>query len=300
MNKAKGRLILALAFLGAVAFGSASVGVFRPDEALTRHRGILCLTFDDGHFDSWRKALPLFDQYGARATFFVNGEIGPQQVAALREFQSRGHSVGLHGLRHLDAVRRCAEVGAEAYFAEEVEPQLAPVRQAGLSVRNWGYPNSERNGTTDDVLLRCFSRLRTGHVFGRDPAKMPLAACDAAFVPREEIAERKVLSGMGFGSKFPGIAEDLERGLERLAERDEALVLYSHDIKAVSDNNKNNTSLDVLERVLSKAHALGVAVVGFDDLDELRRKDVVLENTRFRLTLPPMDGWRPQWIEFHE
>ena len=32
--------------------------------------GILCLTFDDSHWENWEKALPVFEKHGAKATFF--------------------------------------------------------------------------------------------------------------------------------------------------------------------------------------------------------------------------------------
>ena len=238
-------------------------------KAPAARRGVLCLTFDDGHFDSWRKALPLLDKYGAKATFFVNGPIGPKQVAGVREFQSYGHSVGLHGQRHQKAAARLAQLGEAGYLAEEVEPQLAALRKAGLEVRCWAYPMSDRNEATDRALARHFTHLRAGHVFGRDPAVKPLATCDEAYAPRKGAGTRLVLPGVGFNSVSPLIVADVARGLERLAERDELLVLYSHDIRAVPDRDRHNTSLDVLEGILKKARELGVAVVGFDDLDAL-------------------------------
>ena len=44
--------------LAAVALAAASANA----------RGILCLTFDDSHFDDWEAVLPLFEKYNARAT----------------------------------------------------------------------------------------------------------------------------------------------------------------------------------------------------------------------------------------
>ena len=46
-------------------------------------RGILCLTFDDSHFDDWEAVMPLFEKYNARATFFARGELTPRCVAGM-------------------------------------------------------------------------------------------------------------------------------------------------------------------------------------------------------------------------
>jgi len=242
---------------------------FRPDDAFARHRGVLCLTFDDGHFASWRKALPIFDRYGAKATFYVHGPIGKKQIDAIREFQSYGHTVGLHGFRHQKAVDRVAKVGLEAYLAEEVDSQLEPLRKAGLEVRDWGYPCSQRNEEIDRALEKRFARMRTGHIFNRDPAVTPLAACDGAFASRKDVAKAHLLWSTGFGTKYKGVAEDIAKGLERLAARDEVLILYTHDVKETADGTPHNTTLAALETILSKASELGVAVVGLEDLESL-------------------------------
>ena len=60
-------------------------------------RGILCLTFDDSHFDDWEEVMPLFEKYNARATFFARGELTPRYVAGMRRLSEAGHSIGLHG-----------------------------------------------------------------------------------------------------------------------------------------------------------------------------------------------------------
>jgi len=257
--------------LGCEKYGSDnSLWFVRASErpAAKKGRGVLLLTFDDGHLDNWDKALPLFDRYGMHATFFVNGEPDEGKLMKMRTYQSYGHSVGLHGARHVRATPFIREKGMAAYLEAEIAPQLAAIRAAKLEVRNFAYPMSDRDEATDAALRPHFTRMRTGHLFGRDPAKTPLATCDEAFVSREQLARSPVLAGLGFGSQHPGIADDLERGLERLATRNEALVLYSHDITPTADGDSHNTSLDVLARILDKAHALGIEVIGFDDLPD--------------------------------
>ena len=235
-------------------------------ERAPRNRGALVLTFDDRHIDHWRTMLPLFDRYGAHATFFIYGKLGPEEIGFMREMQSRGHSVGLHGQTHARVKPTIAQKGKDAYWAQDVQPQLDAVKAAGLEVRNFAYPCSDRSEETDEMLGAQFRRLRSGHIFRRNPEKDPLSTLDAAFLPREGVSARRLLNGMGVGSYFPSIADDLEKGLDRLATRNEVLVLYTHDVKPTGDGHPNNTSLDVLERVLKRASELGVDVLGFDEI----------------------------------
>ena len=46
-------------------------------------RGVLCLTFDDRNFKCWMNALPIFRKYGARASFFIKGEIDEEALALI-------------------------------------------------------------------------------------------------------------------------------------------------------------------------------------------------------------------------
>ena len=63
------------------------------------------ITFDDGHRSNYEQALPLLQQHGVKAWFFLTaGWIGErpeyldwQQAAALQE---AGHSIGAHGWSH--------------------------------------------------------------------------------------------------------------------------------------------------------------------------------------------------------
>lgn len=252
---------------GCEKYGSDnSIWLVRLQERVPRKRGVLALTFDDRSIGHWRAMLPIFDRYGAHATFFINGKLGPGEIGFMREMQSRGHSVGLHGQTHARVRPLVEGKGRDAFWAQEIQPQLAAVKAAGLDVRNFAYPCSDRSDETDEILGAHFVHLRSGHIFNRNPAETPLAGLDAAFLPRQGIGARLLLYGMGVGSSFSGIADDLEKGLERLAEKDEVLVLYTHDVKPTADGDAHNTSLDVLERVLKKAFELGIDVLGFDEL----------------------------------
>lgn len=85
----------------------ASLVVFRGAEGRNRRAGFnlrgpgrVALTFDDGPTPLTQRYLDVLEQYGARATFFVVGELcaaHPDWLAAIAE---RGHELCGHGYTH--------------------------------------------------------------------------------------------------------------------------------------------------------------------------------------------------------
>ncbi|MDR0409909.1 MAG: polysaccharide deacetylase family protein, partial [Spirochaetaceae bacterium] len=57
--------------------------------------GIL-LGFDDNYYAGWEAAFPLFDRYGAKVTFFVQGN-----PAFCRNALEKGHDIGYHTENHV-------------------------------------------------------------------------------------------------------------------------------------------------------------------------------------------------------
>ena len=215
--------------------------------------GILCLNFDDSRFADWEVALPIFARHGAHATFFAFSDINGKAIASLRKLSDAGHSIGLHGLKHQIAPDIVAKLGEEGYFADEIEPQLSDARAAGLPVRSFAYPMSRHTPQTDALLLRSFDRLRGGGDW------------DGAF-PAEEAATRRYLPGLGVGAKYRRGGAEIAAMLPDVAASNAVLVLYSHGIGEKADGI--SMSQDDLETILGAAESLGMAVLGFDELDQ--------------------------------
>jgi len=80
----------------AAAYGTAQHG------ALPLAPGEVVLTFDDGpRPESTPRVLQALRSQCVQATFFMNGEPLLQQRELARQVQAEGHSVGMHGYRHL-------------------------------------------------------------------------------------------------------------------------------------------------------------------------------------------------------
>jgi peptidoglycan/xylan/chitin deacetylase (PgdA/CDA1 family) len=72
--------------------------------------GVVALTFDDGPFIYTSHILDLLDEYGAKATFFINGENWSRGIGdfsspwpgILRRMDLSGHQIGSHTWAHAD------------------------------------------------------------------------------------------------------------------------------------------------------------------------------------------------------
>ncbi len=238
-----------------------------------RRRGALILSFDDRNFADWIAALPLFEKSGAHATFFVSGPINDEAVRAMKRLSEAGHSVGLHGLAHANADEALAAMGAERYWKEEIEPQLAACRVGYVPIRSFAYPNCRRTDETDELFrAKGFAHMRGGHqgVAPYDPEGVkqeglaPIHTVDRAFLPVSELSSRFRLDTVIAGEAYHTDIEDLLACVRRSAERNEAFVLTSHGIHA--DAKGIHMKTEWLERILATAEECGVAVIGFDEL----------------------------------
>ena len=95
----------------------------------------------------------------------------------------------------------------------------------------------------------------------------PMKAHDELFVPMAEVPRRALFFGTPVPSCAEGWLEDVTGALERARDRDEALVLYAHDITADdAKKDPHNITRGQLDAILSRAAALDIPVIGFDEL----------------------------------
>ena len=239
-------------------------------------RGAVLLSFDDRNFDGWIAAMPLFDKYRAHATFFVSGPIDKKAINAMKFLCEKGHSVGLHGQRHRNADKAIVDMGEEMYWKDEVETQLNICRMLKIPISSFAYPNCRRSDATDALFFSkgfWYVRGSTG-LAPHDPkglkqaGRKPLSTCDGAFIPVSGIVSNRLLRTTILGANYHTDTNDLVRCIERACERDEALVITSHDISEKPSGIGMPVSW--LELILSKSEELGMAVVGYDELPDPR------------------------------
>lgn len=124
--------------------------------------GGLAFAFDDHDIDGWHALRPLFMRYHARITFFISAydTFDDQAKHELRDLVADGHDIEYHTTHHWDAKDYANSHGVDAYFADEIAPDLAMMRADGFDMPVFAYPFGAHTSGTDDMLLRQFRMLR--------------------------------------------------------------------------------------------------------------------------------------------
>ena len=248
---------------------SVLVGCVSPRQG---ERGVLLLTFDDPNYDRWVEAMPLFAKYGAHASFFPSQDLTDHALVQLKRLKEGGHTVGIHTVNHADARAMFTQGLGADYIAKEVRPQLEAYGKIAHTVRAMAYPNNRHCPESDAALGRVcgIRRFRAGHVVRYDPEgrlpKPDLVNVDEVFFPVSELSEKKVLEGIGIGEAYQTDIEEIISCVNRAADRDEVLVMFSHDISP--DATGVNMKTEWLTRILETAHKRNMRVIGFDEIDE--------------------------------
>ncbi|EFO78929.1 polysaccharide deacetylase [Oscillochloris trichoides DG-6] len=105
----------------------------------------VALTFDDGHLDAYTDALPLLQQYGAVATFYiVRGFVGQEAYMGwdeIRALAQAGMEIGAHSISHLDltTLSYYEQVDQIARAGQEIAAEV------GVPVRSFCYPAGRFN-----------------------------------------------------------------------------------------------------------------------------------------------------------
>lgn len=147
---------------GAAARGLAFV-TYADLAARTEVRPGLALSFDDSSIGPWYELRPLFQQYGARVTFFLTryATQPPDLKAMVRTLAADGHDIAAHSVAHRRAPTYVEEHGLRAYLEEEALPSIQVLRDDGYDVTSFAYPYGARTGELDDALLAHVAILRS-------------------------------------------------------------------------------------------------------------------------------------------
>jgi hypothetical protein len=111
--------------------------------------GIL-LGFDDNYYAGWEAAFPLFDRYGAKVTFFVQGN-----PAFCLKALARGHDIGYHTENHVDL----RNIDRAAWTYETLDSARA-LRESGIPLAAFAYPFGFSDPWMDEELLQHYAIIR--------------------------------------------------------------------------------------------------------------------------------------------
>jgi peptidoglycan/xylan/chitin deacetylase (PgdA/CDA1 family) len=117
----------------------------------------LLLSFDDDYIDAWRRGFDLLDAYGAKATFFIQGEAGrnDQLASFCAQARERGHDIGYHSAHHRDLTKVSRTV-----FYDETTAAAGALGKAGINFSSFAYPYGFWQPWMNEALQPRFGILR--------------------------------------------------------------------------------------------------------------------------------------------
>lgn len=171
-----------------------------------------------------------YREYQWKATFFVSKfqKLSRQARNGLLTLQAHGHEIGFHGDNHLSAVPLIDSIGFERYFATE-HSQLQLLKDFGLHIFSFAYPNGSRNNYSDSSLLRYYTGLRG--VTNKERSAKDGSCFYTAF---------PVVDGIGIEKKYKYFSEEyLFQLLEFARINNRVLVIYGHKTVPAASKEKH-------------------------------------------------------------
>lgn len=77
-----------------------NLNVQKPAAVAADHVKTVYLTFDDGPSNLTKPLLEVLDRYQVKATFFLVGKTGRQDLQDMKDIVQRGHAIGVHSYTH--------------------------------------------------------------------------------------------------------------------------------------------------------------------------------------------------------
>jgi len=258
------RIIVLLMLL--ISFGCKPKTIERTvfDESIGTN-GILCLTFDDRHFDSWTNISGTLRKYNARVTFFPCGKLTDEDCKKLKFLHDKeGHSIGCHSVSHGSIPAKLDRMFNWCVWYTEIYPQVGTLEKYGIVPQVFAYPYNDCNERSDKFLLDYFKLLRVGVHSGYTTNGVSIVELADVFYRYNDLHKVSKMKSVGVGDYYSTDVADICRGIERIATNNEVLVLFSHGIYDNADfiNMKTEWLVEILECCRSN----NVSCVGMDEL----------------------------------
>ena len=224
------------AILERVASRSVTIG--------PRH-SIVSFTFDDVPASALTNAVPVLDEHGVKATFYValgmsggDGEfIGPDQV---RMLAGRGHQIGCHTLSHYSL-----RAGTPAGLYEDALAGKRALESllAGTPTDHFAYPYGAVSVRAKALLQRAFTTMRTS------TSGINVGRVDLSYLRAENLYSR-------------GSGLDLDRVRRRVQATVDGggwLIFYTHGVR--DDGDEYDTTREDFRRAVEIVMEAGAPVL---------------------------------------
>ncbi len=112
----------------------------------------VALTFDDGYEDMATEALPILQQYGFQATFYIIvnfvGHPGYMSWEQIEQLRDAGMEIGAHTLTHADLTG----LTSEQAWTEIKESRTILEERLGIPITSFSYPAGSHNAELVDMV----------------------------------------------------------------------------------------------------------------------------------------------------
>jgi peptidoglycan/xylan/chitin deacetylase (PgdA/CDA1 family) len=205
----------------------------------------LLLAFDDDYWQAWEEHFDLLDIYGARVTYFVQGELSDFCFHAI----NRGHDIGYHTIHHLNLPK----VSTEEFY-QEATSDIGSFRQAGIPLGSFAYPFGLSEPWMREALAGTFAIQRG---FGATFRLYTTEAVREGYIVARSIDNIMFREEEGFEAVITGMFRTLKFiGGERV------LPITTHDI---SDTAQWGIKPPRLEYLLKTAGSLKLKFYRYSD-----------------------------------
>lgn len=121
------------------------------------------LTFDDGPSPRTDEILKILDQYGVKATFFVVGASGEDDLQRMRDIVAAGHTLAIHSYSH-NYQKIYASV--EAYLEDFNQMYTQIVEATGVRPQIFRFPGGSINAYNGGIYQEIIAEMtRRGFVY---------------------------------------------------------------------------------------------------------------------------------------
>ena len=209
-------------------------------------RAAISLTFDDARSSQLDRGLPILDEYGVKATFYVSLSSMEKRLGAWKKAAADGHEIGNHSLTH-----PCSgnfpfsrEKALENYTLDQMQAELREANQSierlvGIRPVSFAYPCGQKFVGRGRDLKSYVPLVAEDFLTGR--GWMDEWANDPAFCDMAQLMAME-LDGKSF--------EQVKQIIDRTLTKGGWLVFCSHDI---GDSGRQTTLAATLKALCEYA-----------------------------------------------
>lgn len=238
-------------------------------------RAGIALSFDDHFLREWVELIPLFRQYNAKVTFFINcpDSLSAEDRTFLKQLQNEGHEIGYHGTIHGVSTQMIQDLGVAGYLNTEIRPGLSYLNKAGFYPTSYAHPGGNHNARVDSVLLASgFQILRDVALAERSYKGFRLYHLPPKYLPQiyYDFDRERVVDALLIDYSANLSSREMKDVLVKAKEKGTAVMLFGHEpLKTPPTATQYGFDVTFLEEILATAQELNLNFYRMSDLPKL-------------------------------